>query len=194
MRNWSRRFSVVSLGLFLLVMGLPSLTDMTQAGPRGNRRQLPGDDQPSGGGPPRQELDAPEAMLIRAEKPYAGLVSTVESLGGTVTHQFQCVDAIAAQIPRSQLAALGSLLGGHALVKDSIIPQPKSMDSLHGRTFGMPAIGDPSNIGFDSVSGLDAAGIQAVAATPDAYTLNNSLINVDQLHADGFAGQGVIVE
>jgi hypothetical protein len=195
MRLWIRRTAVVFLGLLLLAVGLPNLSDGTAAGPKAGPRVIKPGDEPGGGGgiPPSQELNQPEAFLIRSEKPYGAVVSAVTGLGGEVTHQFVNVDAIAAKIPRGQVAALEALLGPGALLKDQIIPRPVAVDILKGRNFALPAVGNPLSIPYESVAGLSAAEIQAIAATPDAYLFNNSVINVNALHAAGFAGQGVVV-
>jgi subtilisin family serine protease len=138
--------------------------------------------------------EALERVLIRAPRPYARVVEAVRRLGGEVTREYEHLDALAAAVPRAALADIGALTGPHAITKDYLIPGPGSVDTLHGRE-GLPArSGEEERITFESVGALAAAEIPGFAAAhPEAYILNNALMNVHFLHAAGFGGAGVIV-
>ncbi|MGH9904236.1 MAG: S8 family serine peptidase, partial [Pyrinomonadaceae bacterium] len=125
--------------------------------------------------------------------PYQPLVTRIESLGGTVTQQFKYANGIAAQIPRTALANLQSTLPEGAISKDLDVPAPESVDTLRGRT-GLAQTGEENLITAEDVqpfSDIDTPGSQEVS--PNAYTINNSIMNVSPLHAAGTTGAGVIV-
>lgn len=74
-----------------------------------------------------------EKVLIRASKPYGALVSRIQALGGSVTHQYKHIDAIAAEIPSSTLGALRGYVATAAITKDEEIALPRSVDTLRGK-------------------------------------------------------------
>jgi subtilisin family serine protease len=136
--------------------------------------------------------DPDENVLIRAAKPYDGLVSAIQSLGGRVTYQYKYVDAIAAQLPRNALASLSGRVGTGNITKDEIIEMPKSVDTSRGRNLTP----DPAanSIAADSLGALSATDIQSIAgANPDGYLANLGIANVSSLLASGITGAGVTV-
>jgi subtilisin family serine protease len=135
---------------------------------------------------------ATERVLIRGAKPYTELVQAVQASGGRVTHQFQYVDALAAEIPRSALAALTAVAGEGAITKDQIIPNPSPIDTLRGRH--LTRVGDERDQAVDAAQPLSAAEVISLATvSPNGYLVNGAIANVSPLHAQGIAGQGVIV-
>jgi subtilisin family serine protease len=139
-----------------------------------------------------QSGDPGENVLIRAAKPYDGLVSAIQSLGGRATYQYKYVDAIAAQLPRNALASLSGSIGTGNVTKDEIIANPASVDTSKGRNL----TSDPAakSIAADSFATLTAADIQSIAsANPDAYSVNLGIANVSGLLASGITGAGVTV-
>jgi hypothetical protein len=68
------------------------------------------------------------SVLIRAAQPYDGLVTAIESAGGTVTARFRHVSGIAAEIPDSTLASIERLVGPDNIGRDEIIPLPATHD------------------------------------------------------------------
>lgn len=133
-----------------------------------------------------------EQVLIRVAKPYTDVVRAIEQLGGRVTLQYQHFDALAAEIPRSQLAALTAVTGAGKITKDLIVPAPQPIDATIGRR--LASTGDENQVVADSVQSLGTAEIADIAgATPEAYRLNNSIINAAPLHAGGITGAGVVV-
>jgi subtilisin family serine protease len=138
-----------------------------------------------------QNADPGERVLIRASKPYASLVSKITKLGGKVTHQYKYIDAVAAEIPRSALGSVRSLVGPAAITKDEEIPAPAAVDDFRGKG-GLVPEGDALNIEYDSANAI--ADVSAFAsANPNGYLINGAIANVSGLHAEGINGAGVIV-
>ena len=130
-------------------------------------------------------VDSNEGVLIRTSKPYQSLVTRIEALGGTVTQQYKYVDAIAAEIPRNALSALRSDLAPGSISKDLIVPAPKSVDTTAGR--GLAQSGDETQITAEDVQSIaidDGSG----SINPNAYLINNSIMNVTPLLAGGTTG------
>lgn len=133
-----------------------------------------------------------ERILIRAAKSYAPLVSRIQALGGTVSHQYKYVDAIAAEVPLPGLTVLRDLVGTAAISKDVELASPRSVDTLHRKS--LPAVLAEPEVLAETADVLSAGDIVALAdSNPQAYLLNNSIANVSPLHASGIAGQGVVV-
>jgi len=136
--------------------------------------------------------DSEEKVLIRASKPYQSLVNKIETLGGKVTQQYKYVDAIAAEIPRSALNSVRSELTPGSISKDLIVPTPRSVDTSGGR--GLAQSGEENQITAEYVQPLAAVGTPGSdASNPNAYLINNSIMNVSPLLAGGTTGAGVIV-
>jgi subtilisin family serine protease len=134
-----------------------------------------------------------EKVLIKTPKPYTRLVTAINASGGKVTRQYKHIDAIAAEMPPAALGAISRMITAGTLRKDLVVPAPRSVDTLRGRTgFGAPA--DTQNIPSDSARALSAANIQEIArAKPNAYALNNAVNGTAALHASGVNGAGVVV-
>jgi len=52
-----------------------------------------------------------QSVIIETGKPYTKVVSDIQALGGKVKHQYQYVDAIAADVPSNAMGTLRSLTG-----------------------------------------------------------------------------------
>lgn len=50
-----------------------------------------------------------QAVIIRSTGPRGAMRQAVEALGGTVNHEFQNVNAVAARVPVATLKALGAM-------------------------------------------------------------------------------------
>jgi subtilisin family serine protease len=131
-----------------------------------------------------------ERLIVRAAKPYGGLEGRVQGLGGKVTARYKYVDALAIEIPSSRLADLREIAGADALVKDAIVPAPTLARAIPAGKSGIGETASP-------LVGETAQEVRGDAidfgATPNAYLLNNAILNVQPLHNAGIAGQGVIV-
>ena len=140
---------------------------------------------------PAQAPASTEKILVRTARPYGAVVDRIRSLGGTVTNQYQYIDALAAEVPTAALTQLRDLLGTGAISKDAIVDMPGSVDTLRGR---LPDAVDTSELTYDTVAGLSAADVSALAAAvPQGYLLNSAIANVAPLHGGGIQGQGVVV-
>jgi len=134
-----------------------------------------------------------ERILIRGSKPYSGLVARIARLGGKVTRQFKYVDAVAAEVPSAALAALKAELGEAAITKDLLVPAPAPVDTTRGRP-GFLAGAGSNDHAYDGVEAIGEADLAGFAAEhPNAYLINNSIMNVDPFHAGGIAGEGIVV-
>jgi subtilisin family serine protease len=118
-----------------------------------------------------------ERLLVRVGKPYDAVVAAVQAMGGTVEYKYANVDALAVTIPRAQVPALTALMGPAAITKDMLRETP-------------PAQALEVTDVVEDAQVLDAAGVQDL---PADYIFNNTDINVDELHAAGRLGNGVIV-
>lgn len=132
-----------------------------------------------------------EKVLIRSSKPYTSLVNKIQSLGGTVTQQYKHADAVAAEIPRSALPGLKSSVPAGAISKDVTIPLPRTDDRAQGKGGFVPS-GEENQMLSDGVQPLGDIHTPG-SVSPNAYTINNSIINVSPLHSGGTTGAGVIV-
>ncbi len=133
-----------------------------------------------------------EHVLIRTPKPYRNVVSQIEALGGKVKHEYKYVNAIAAEIPSSALAAVRGLVGPNAITKDAFIPAPGIANTLPGGR-SLTKVDNELEIGADSVDGVAITSAGVAEDAPNAYRINNSIMNVSSLHAAGKTGAGVIV-
>ena len=119
-------------------------------------------------------------------------MNRIEALGGKVTQQYKYVDAIAAEIPRSALISMRSGLAAGSISKDLIVPAPRSVDTTAAR--GLAQSGEENRITAEDVQPLAAVGTPGSdASNPNAYLINNSIMNVSPLLAGGTTGAGVIV-
>ncbi len=117
-------------------------------------------------------------VLIRSTGPRAQVRKAVEALGGTVTHEFQNVNAVAAAVPSGTMAALAAF-PEFKVAKDAdvALPVPRhGLERLHlaDRGVAFPKAG-------------------AGAVSPDDYVFNNALIRADVVQASGNVGDGVVV-
>jgi hypothetical protein len=125
-----------------------------------------------------------ERIIVSSSGSRDALKTTIQNLGGTITHEYQNVNAVSATISPAGKAALDAM-PDYKVAKDVVrVLTPER--NLHGET---PA---QSVIDNDGTLQLDEAAIKARAATND-YSFNNTLINATTVQAGGNLGQGVIV-
>ncbi len=126
-------------------------------------------------------------VIIRASKPYDQLVRAIEKRGGTITHQYKYVDAIAARIPADQLDAIRAQLAPGAIRKDHLVEHPRVAVDRDGSARLV-------EVATASAAVLGAAEMAALASEqPDAYLINNTAMNLDSIHAGGVLGLGIRV-
>ncbi len=127
-------------------------------------------------------------VIIRTAKPYSSLVLAIEQRGGKVTHQYRYVNAIAAEIPDAAMQSIRAVLPSGAVAKDLMVELPNV--ALDRRTGSRLAAEDEAM----EVATLDTGELSALgSASPDAYLINNTLMNLGAVHGGGFLGQGMKV-
>src|SRR5215207_6519510 len=143
---------------------------------------------------PAQTAGPTEKVLIRTSKPYHNVVAKIETLGGRVMHQYKYIDAIAAELPRGAVHEIRGLVGAGMVSKDVPVTMPGGADMKLPKR-GLAAAGS-GQVGIASEGAVGVAVTEGGApceTPPNAYTINNSLLNVCGLHAAGKTGAGVIV-
>ena len=86
--------------------------------------------------------DEEVAVIIQAEESdYDDLEDAIEKRGGSVSHRFDNIDAIAASIPIDKLAEVGSLPGVVKIFKDRIVSlPPRGPDGIDLQTLNMEGL------------------------------------------------------
>jgi len=139
-----------------------------------------------------QRLRPIESVLIQSSKPYDNLIRAIEAQGGTVTHQFNHVDGISAEIPTDAIAAIRALPGVASVEKDIEVPRPSSVNAARSRN-GNQA----TSLSLDTAGSLNRLSSKELAklatTNPGIYSINNAGTNIGTLHAQGFTGEGTIV-
>ena len=64
-------------------------------------------------------------VIVHTAKPYKKIIDAIEGMGGTVSIQYQNVDAVAARLPAGSLDFLASLPMVERIEKDRIVEIPK---------------------------------------------------------------------
>jgi subtilisin family serine protease len=125
-------------------------------------------------------------VLITLSKPYNRVVAGIEAFGGTVKYQFSDIDGLAATIPVEAFEAVRQLAGVTAVEKDEAIAVPATANTDHDRTVTRQRSG--------RVFSAAVASSQAIEPRPsrDAYVLNFDRSRIDEVHALGFTGRGVV--
>jgi subtilisin family serine protease len=132
-----------------------------------------------------------EHVLIKAKKPYDSMVAAIQQRGGRVTMQYRHFDGLAAEISRSQLESLYTVAGQANVTKDLIVPAPATVNTTRPN---VSRTGGEGRILANASRPLSAAAISGIAnGTPQAYQINNSVMNAAPLHGSGILGAGVTV-
>jgi subtilisin family serine protease len=132
-----------------------------------------------------------QRVLIRTSKPYANIEAAIGQLGGKVTHSFDAIDALAADVPESALSTLRGLLPAGAISKDEWVSAPAPVRESQERG---AASADDAELPAEDPVALDAAEIVSLAtANPAAYLVNNAITHASELHANNILGQNVVV-
>lgn len=124
-----------------------------------------------------------QAVIITSSGPRGAMRQAVEALGGTVNHEYQNVNAIAARVPAGALVALGAM-PDFKVMKDEQVAAPEPHDPS-GLTSGVVEAGMPDRV-------LPASSLVGLVR-PSDYAFNNTLIRANAVQATGNRGQGVVV-
>jgi len=194
MRLAHRNVLVLGVCVLLLAVGVSGPIGVSRAGETPVRVKPTDSGGSGGGGNPVGDPATMESVLINVAKPYGAVVDTITSSGGTVTRQYKNFNGIAARIPRTAIQALSFVTPPGSVTKDLIFPLAPPVDKHSLRTTSMVPSADLNSIEPESIEVIGAADFQEFAAShPDAYLVNNAATTVNTLHADGFAGQGMVV-
>ncbi|MCH8352030.1 MAG: S8 family serine peptidase [Chloroflexi bacterium] len=80
------------------------------------------------------------SLIVHTAKPYGNIIDSIQSLGGTVTVQYENADAVAARIPVANVPRLLALRGVIRVQKDRIIQLPGLLeDHMAARALKLPA-------------------------------------------------------
>jgi subtilisin family serine protease len=129
-------------------------------------------------------------VVLRCDKPYRGVEQKLAALGGHVTHRFVNLDAIAAVVPEARISELQAIAGVAKVYKDAMVLAPAPVRGVMGApgrgagTYALEAA---------DVTDLAPTALKVMAASPQDYTFNNTLINAEQLHSFGVLGEGAVV-
>lgn len=121
-----------------------------------------------------------EGLIIRCARPCDAVAQAVAMAGGSLTHRYDNVDAVAVTVPASRVADLSLTLGADAIRKDAIVNLPPR-DVSEGEAPEDAQVVDPS-----ALPGL-------AESLPENYNYNNALTGAASLHAQGLIGAGVVV-
>jgi len=127
-----------------------------------------------------------ESVLIQCDGDCVGAINNVKQAGGTVTHAYKNIAAIAATVP----ADFGQNAQNHktikAIAKDSIVAKPIPRHNLNLKHSVGPNIITNVNLNQSNIANY-------LPFLPKGYNFNNRLMGATDLHAEGITGEGVIV-
>lgn len=125
------------------------------------------------------------AVLIKAAKPYDALVAAIENGGGSVSHQFEFVDGLAAEVPEPLLPELERLAGSGNVARDEVVQLPAAtVDVRSGEPMMAEASADEVLMTSDAAETIDPATYGSVEATLNGLTA---------LHTSGTMGHGIVI-
>jgi hypothetical protein len=104
-------------------------------------------------------------VLVHCAKPYAGLVSRIEAMGGRVTRVYENVGGLAATIPARELGRLRAEAGVEAVEGDSVVHLPR------------PRGDHPAGLRFD-VDAARIVGAEALAQSGAQPAVHSSYLGV----------------
>jgi subtilisin family serine protease len=116
-----------------------------------------------------------DALIVRCERPCAAIRALVSNAGGTVTRDYDNIEALAVRLPASATSSLLALAGPDAVHKDVFVNAPRPVVESEVTTSQVDISG--------SAGGID----------PANYDYNLTVNNVASLHAAGQIGQDVVV-
>lgn len=129
-----------------------------------------------------------DRVIVKCPSSCDPVISAVQNAGGTVTHRYKYVKAIAADLPASAFSAVRKVAGPASVRKDMMVSTELSANDL--RSGGSLLVIEQA----DAVSSFTAEQLKDVAAAkPQDYLINNATTKVSALHQEGFFGQNSVV-
>lgn len=129
-----------------------------------------------------------ERVIIKCPASCDPVVAAVQTAGGTVTHRYKYVKAIAADVPSAGLNAVRKVAGPASVRKDLMVTT--GLSATDRRSGASLLVNEQAQAvsSFTAQTLVDTAG-----ARPQAYLINNATTKVAQLHAAGFVGDQSVV-
>ena len=134
-----------------------------------------------------------ENVMIRAAKPYDKTIALIQAAGGTVTHQFQYVDALSAQIPLAAIPRVRAAAGVAWMGKDVVFQSSPARSSLESRLLGAASSLDLQAGSTQPLSAGDVYTLSSPGAGLAGFNYDNTLLGLAPLFQAGKHGEGVIV-
>jgi subtilisin family serine protease len=129
-------------------------------------------------------------LIIRCDKPCDAMAAAVRDAGGTITHEYANIGALAAALPEDRVAEITALAGPNRAFKDVLVAPPAPVGPVAGSR--QRGVGVASVLASEAHALDEPALKDVVSQLPKDYAFNNALIGASAFHANGQFGQGVI--
>ena len=136
-----------------------------------------------------------ESVIIQTSGSLDDLRARIESAGGSVTQEFDKLNAVAAQLPAGAIPSLQASGTELAVVKDAPVSSPGRIEPFSRRGSESSTLQggtNPALFDTDSIGSLGSTLIGNVSEfaeeNPGSYLMNHSEDNVRALHAGGSEG------
>jgi len=127
-----------------------------------------------------------ENVLIQCSSDCASTASSIKHAGGTVTHVYQNIAALAATVPANFTQDIQTSKTIKAVAKDSIVAKPTPRHNISIKKAVGPNRMTTVNLNQSTIGNY-------LPVLPKGYNFNNQLIGATELHAEGLTGEGIIV-
>jgi hypothetical protein len=122
--------------------------------------------------------DQQQNIIVKCQRPCAGVSAVVSAIGGTITQRYDNLDAVAVTVPADRVADLSSTFGAEAIRKDVLVNLPPPTQAAEVQGLAAAQTAEPAAGG---------------AVLPANYNYNNGLTGAASLHTQGFTGTNVVV-
>ncbi|KAA3657162.1 MAG: T9SS C-terminal target domain-containing protein [Calditrichaeota bacterium] len=130
-------------------------------------------------------------MIVSVEKPYANVISHVQSIGGTVKFEYKNINAIAISVPRGELDALNRFEGISNWSKDQ---QMKLPEVNKGYKEGYGEVPSKVDVTGATTEVITKEALSALADSPEGLLTDVVTTGAaDFWSATGHFGEGVII-
>ena len=119
-----------------------------------------------------------ENVIVRCEGDCSGVAQAIQGLGGEIRYQYKYVDALAATLTRDASSQVSGLRDVREVYKDLMVAEPRAVQEESVASGGAVSPEQADELAGD---------------VPDDYLFNLGLMGSDQLQAQGYDGDGVIV-
>ena len=134
-----------------------------------------------------------EEVIIQFDGPPGQLRQLIESLGGEVTEEYVHLNALVADLSYDSIEEVESAAGVRSVSRNNPILAPELVWPFGGRDVEQAAGPDPlANIASNGSTPITDVSAYALE-NAISYTINHDEDHVQELHALGWTGDGVIV-